>query len=250
MLGRIAAGEGDRGDRQQVADHLATCSSCSEEYRVAASLESWARQAAQDLGDTPRTAPLGIRLGQARFGFAAAAIGAVGVAAAVLWALSLRADNTRLSNALREQADSVRTARTEVGALREAQAKELTGLQARLDEALAPALNAPIVDLAPRDAFRGPSSDQLPRVPTGARLVTFVITPPSEPASANHELEIVSESGTARWRGSGLRPNAERTFTVTVPRALLPSGLSRLRLYESRAAGPRLIAEYAVRVEP
>ncbi len=46
ILGRAAAGELSRPEREQVADHLAACSDCAQEYRTVLSLEPWAESIA------------------------------------------------------------------------------------------------------------------------------------------------------------------------------------------------------------
>jgi hypothetical protein len=241
LLARVAAGEASSSDRDRVVDHLVDCAACGEEYRVASSLMPWADQA-DGFVDTPSERPW-LGRSSTTVGYAAAAALLVAVSVGLLaWALSLRNENARLAAALGDRAPIVSPReeatvrdRTEVGAL-----------QAKLNEALAPALNVPIIDLLPIDAVRGSGSQSVPRVPSAARLVTFVMTTASVPAAAAHELEIVDPTGTVVWRGTGLRPNSERAFTVTMPRSWFAPGTSRVRLY---AAG-KLVAEYSVAVEP
>lgn len=252
-LARAAAGEATARERRAIADHLATCASCSEEYRVAASLGEWAHNASRDRDVLPGAARRAPSTERMRYlAYAAAVLLAVGLTTVlVAWGVSLREENWRLAGALQ---DSQRAASEAAGAAARAgtQTTAITELQARLDEALAPGLNVPIVDLLPNDALRGSPSAAAPRVPAGAPQVTFVMTTDSEPAPRDHELEIVGPSGNVLWRGTGLRPNAERTFTATVPRSLLPAGTLRLRLHVSAPpnGATRMIAEYLVRVEP
>lgn len=248
LLARVVVGEASDDEREQVADHLTMCATCSDEFRVASSLGVWARRAAVDLDDgTHRRED---RYLSRRWAIAASALLAAGIVAALaLWAQSLRNENVRLSAQLQERATPVAAPESDA-ALQDDRAVEIAGLQARLNEALTPALNVPIVDLLPRDGVRGSASGALPRIPAGAHAATFVITTASNPASRDHGLEIVGPLGDVLWRGSGLRPNAERTFTVTVPRAFLPAGTCRLRLFTEQNGSRTSIAEYAVRVEP
>jgi len=250
-LARAAAGELSASERREVADHLSTCATCSEEYRVAASLAEWAQRTSSEIdpaGNPLRAVPV------ARWPLlatAAAALLAVGATATlVIWALSLRAENARLSAALDDSARGAAARSAETDAREHAQTTAIADLQARLADAQLPTLNIPIIDLLPRDVSRGASSPTSARVPAGAQEVAFVITPPSDPIERDHELEVVDASGAVVWRGSGLRPNAERTFTVTVPRTLLPAGTCRLRLLAPGNTGSRTVAEYVVRVEP
>lgn len=243
LLARVAAGEASSSDRDRVIDHLVDCAACGEEYRVASALVPWADQA-DGFVDTPSERPL-LGRSSTTVGYAAAAALLVAVSLGLLaWALSLQNENARLTATLREVNRAPGPSERETAT--ERQRVEAEGLQARLNEALAPALNVPIIDLLPIDRARGSRSKSVPRIPSAARLVTFVMTTASNPAEDAHELEIADSSGAVVWRGEGLRPNSERAFTVTVPRSLFRSGTSRVRLY---AAG-KLIAEYSVAVGP
>ncbi len=251
VLARAAAGELSASERRALADHLATCASCSEEYRVAVSLGEWARRTSSAL-DLPGAGRRAIPTTRWPMLAAAAALFLVAglTAALVVWSLWLRNDNTRLAAALDDSTGRAAAQSTDTHTREITQAAAIAELRSLLADARAPALNVPIIDLLPRDASRGASSSTTVRVPAGARDVAFVITTPSDPAQRDHELEIVGPSGERVWRGAGLLPNAERTFTVTVPRALLPAGVCRLRLLVPGNDGPRTVAEYAIRVEP
>jgi len=247
LLARAAAGQADAAERQTIADHLAGCASCSDEYRTAVALGPWAREASTDslFGEPTKRTAAAWRT--PTFAYAATALLAVGMTVVLaVWALSLHGENARLTAALRQRGDD---AAAQLAARDEAQKKTIAELEGRLADASAPALNVPIVDLLPRDAVRGNPSAVVPRVPVDARYVTFVITPATDPAAREHALEIVDTSGAVRWRGSGLRPTAERTFTATVPGALMPAGKVHVRLYEQRTDGPRLVADYPIVVQ-
>jgi hypothetical protein len=247
LLARAAAGEADATERGVIADHLASCDTCSEEYRTAVALGPWARAASADpifSGPTRRTAPA---WRTRTFAYAATALLALGATAALtMWGLTLRGENARLTAALQQRGAD---AAAGVAARDDAQAKTIAELQGQLAEARSPTLNTPIVDLLPRDAVRGSPQATMPRVPAGATHVTLVITTASDPAAWEHELEIVDPAGAVRWRGSGLRPNAERAFTATVPVSLMPAGTCHVRLYERRNEGPRLVADYSIVVQ-
>jgi hypothetical protein len=246
LLARAATGEADARERRTIADHLAGCASCSEEYRAAIALGPWARAASDD---PTFSAPPRRRAGAWRpttLAYAATVLLAVG-AAAVLAALglTLRADNARLTAMLANRRGDD-APRPDAGGN---SAKTIATLEKQLAEALAPSVNSPIVDLLPRDTVRGNPSTPVPGVAAGARIVTFVITPVSDPADRDHEIEVVDATGVVRWRGSGLRPNAERTFTVTMSTALLSAGTCHVRLYERRDSSSRLIADYPIDVQ-
>lgn len=266
VLARAASGRAGLAERRAVADHLGTCALCSEEYRVAAGLRPWAQKVAADidLADLPSDSPRAFRPRWPAVraiewvAFAAAALVLLGVTTAlVTWNLVLRGENARLTAQRQEGQASQPPAApspaptlpdTENAARLERQATEIASLQARLDDALAPALNVPIVDLEPGDTLRGEKARPAVLVPSTSRLVTFILTTSTEPQSADHQLELVGPSGAVVWQAAGLRPSAEKTFTVTIPLTLLGNGTSRLRLYQGSSAGRRLLEEYQVRV--
>jgi hypothetical protein len=249
-LARAASGESSASERAAIAEHLGTCSSCSEDYRVAASLRKWADSAAESIPLTKTTRATRVWSPTVAYAAAAVAIAAVGTAL-VLWNWSLREENGRLLARLREAAPSVTLPRQDDSEARlKTQAAEIATLQARLDDTTMPALNLPIVDLLPRDAQRGASAAAVTRVPAGATQVIFVITTAADPPDRDHELEITGPRGDVLWRGTGLRPNRERTFTVAVPRALLPAGTCRLQLSDLRNGKAVVVGNYTVRVEP
>jgi hypothetical protein len=274
ILARAASGHAGRAERRVVADHLATCSMCSEEYRVAAALGPWAQhtEAAFDIADLPTYAPhrsgsrwpalsglerLGLSAAQSLMLGAAALILIAATAALLTISITLRRENARLV-AQRQDVQSqqpsappppeVTPRDAQDVAKLEAQAAEIVSLQARLDEALAPALNVPIVDLEPPDTVRGEKTRPAAQVPTTSRLVTFVLTTSTDPRSTDHEIELVGPSGAVVWRAAGLRPGQERTFTVTIPLSLLGNGMSHLRLYRGSNTSRTLVEDYPVRV--
>jgi hypothetical protein len=54
MLTRAAAGEPSRVEREWIADHLATCSSCSAEYREVRAVRTWAERVSDTGYDSPK----------------------------------------------------------------------------------------------------------------------------------------------------------------------------------------------------
>jgi hypothetical protein len=249
-LARAAAGELPEAEHAAVVDHLTTCGTCSEDYRVAAALGPWAQGAAVAFDEDEKTAAAHRR--PWRFALAASALLAVGASAALgVWGYGVRQENAQLRAALlaREPGDA---APAETGRDNDArtQAAVIAELEQRLARAEAPEPNAPIIDLLPRDAVRGDASSAVPRVPADVRQVTFVITPTRDPVPRDHEIEIVDPAGAVRWRGTGLRANSDRVFTLTVPRTLLPAGRCRVRLYETRGDTPRLVDDYLLLVSP
>jgi hypothetical protein len=58
---------------------------------------------------------------------------------------------------------------------------------------------------------------------------------------------MIDARGQVMWTTSGLRPAANDTFTVAVPRVLIPAGLAHLRLYAQRGSRRELMHDVAVR---
>jgi anti-sigma factor RsiW len=57
ILVRAAAGELNQSERERTADHLATCSDCTKEYRAISSLKSWAEELPANAGARPIPLP-------------------------------------------------------------------------------------------------------------------------------------------------------------------------------------------------
>ena len=62
----------------------------------------------------------------------------------------------------------------------------------------------------------------------------------------NYALEITDEHGKMVWRGQGLRKSQENTFTLALPRSLLPAGKYQIKLYGLGGKQRELIEDYAV----
>lgn len=56
---KVLTGAATRDERQALADHMARCSDCAEEYRIAAELKPWAASAATELMPESSDAPHG-----------------------------------------------------------------------------------------------------------------------------------------------------------------------------------------------
>lgn len=125
--------------------------------------------------------------------------------------------------------------------------------QSKLPAASAPQFNVPIIDLMPPDTrgdTRGQSSAVAKQitVPAGVQLVTLILNVNGQPTASDFVLEIWDQQGKQVYRGSGLKKNAENSFTVAVSRALLGNGQYRFKLFSLQPGPPQLVQEYLVQL--
>jgi hypothetical protein len=111
-----------------------------------------------------------------------------------------------------------------------------------------PELNVPIIDLEPGGSARGGSegSAKTLDIPSGAASFTLILNVTGQPAHKNYALDITSQSGSTVWQGQGLKRSPYNTFTVSLPRRLLPGGRYQIRLYGLTGNQRQLVEEYAV----
>ncbi len=249
-LARAAAGEASVSEREQIADHLVQCARCSDEYRVAAALTSWADRAGADAGSGPRVER---RRYSPTVTYAAAAALAAIVIGLGAWVAALRVRNASLVAALDEQSAASTAAAqgqsVETGRRADEQARQIAQLEERLSRATQPTLNIPIVDLEPDDAVRGAARPRIITVRSSAPWVTFVITARHHAPAVQYEVDVSSDDGRVVWTGSGLERSAYGTFTMIVPQKLLEGRVSHVRLFARRGNSRELLQDYAIRVE-
>jgi hypothetical protein len=243
VLAQAAAGQLSRSERERIADHLAVCSECALEYRVARSLRSWSEDASREL---PRT---GDRKSWFSYIWQPAPILSA-VAASLLvvsmvlgaWVFSLQ----REARSLRSGQIAERNRRLEETRREKQNAGQLSELRQEVAELSRPQLNVPIVDLDPRDSTRGAAA-QGPRIisiPATANVFTLILNVEGQPSFSDYSLEIADSSGTVIWAGGGLQKSPSDTFTVAIPRRLLYAGRYQIKLYGARGDRKELIEDY------
>jgi hypothetical protein len=262
-----AGGELSRADRGRMADHLMTCGDCAEEYRLLTALKPWAAEAARPIAPAAaRSRPALVWPSLIPYAAAAALlVTALGLGS---WALLLRNENQRLSATVAGPSPS---GRADVPAVAP-DADPTLELRRRLDEAVQrsnqletelsavkkeprtsfePQLNVPIVDLEP-DALRGVAARPLKVValPAGTEIVTLVLaTTAADRPFTEYGLEIADRAGSIVWRGAGLRKSPFDTFTVALPRRLIPDGEYRVSLVGIDRGRREVLDRYAIRTE-
>ena len=283
---RVAAGELSQSEREVIADHLMACSDCAEEYRILRELKPWAERAAvsayeresaiesvssppgkeaQVVPRQPGWASWARRLaGIFSAGFESYAIAAallVVSLACVAWVISLKRENARMAARLNEQlasrdqaSQSLTDARRELeaAALRaEQQQTEIAELRRSVDDLLQPQVNVPITDLE-QQANRGGDGATTVTLPVGANIFTLILHVADGPSFPDYALEVIDGRGRPLIRAQSLRKSQLNTFTVALPRRLLPAGRYRLKLYGLRSGHGELVgevvAEYQMRL--
>lgn len=211
----VACAEGVADD-VKMADHLADCSACSEEYRVLRDVAP-ARRVVQRRVSTA-------------WPLAAAAMLVLSIAlGAVAFVLLER------NRDLRADAPSV----APIPAIPTADVADRR-------EDFEPRPNVAIIDLLPASAVtRGGETPQA-AVPAGAEQFTLVLNVETDATYDDYALEISDSRGRIVWSGRGLARSPNDTFTLHASRQFLPEDVYRLRLYGTRGESKTLIEAYAV----
>ena len=285
---RAAEGGLSQSEREAIADHLMACSDCAEEYRLLRELKPWAEQAAvlayeresaiKSVGAPPgkeaRVVPR--QLGWAgpagwaswarrlagifSAGFETYAIAAallVVSLACVAWVISLKRENARMAARLNEQlvsrdqaSQSLTDARRELEAAArraEQQQTEIAELRRSVDDLSQPQVNVPIADLE-QQADRGGDGATTVTAPVGANIFALILHVSDAPSFPDYALEVMDGRGRRHMRAQSLRKSQLNTFTVALPRRLLPAGRYRLKLYGLRSGDGEVVAEYQIRL--
>jgi anti-sigma factor RsiW len=280
---RLAAGEMNRSERELMADHLAACSDCAEEYRLLRELEPWAaRTASSAYGSEPVISSadrlishrpgwsqrLIVRFSSSFPTYAAAAALLVISLASAAWITSLKRENAQLTArttarmtarlneqlAEQEQAASGRLAEArrqldETTRRVEQQQTEIAELHRGIDDLSKPQVNVPITDLEEQGSRRnGPAEVQTVTVPAGANIFTLILHVSDKTPFPDYALEAIDGGGRRVTRVTKLRKSQLDTFTVALPLRLFSPGLYRLRLYGLRPGRSDHVAEYQVRL--
>ena len=268
MLMTAASGDLNREQREVVADHLASCSSCAKEYISLRSLKTSLTSVRQ---------PFSRRFAESRlvaFYLPAALAAMFLILALVLgvWLISQTRENERLVAQVNEKelATATATQRAEQAeAARRAAQEELTRrageeksskqtaeaeipkgssqTRDRLDQPLA---NVPIFELEPRGSTRSGGADVVTLdAASDTRLITLILHVNGQPSSDAYSLEVVDRAGRPIWTSRGLRKNRYNNFTVALPRRTFPAGDYGLTLYSLRDGRREIVEEYSIHLQ-
>ncbi len=111
-----------------------------------------------------------------------------------------------------------------------------------------PQLNAPIIDLYPGSARRSVAEEGGVELPSGTRLVTLVLNLPGPAEHDRYRAEIVDGESIV-WSGEGLEANRYGSLTLILPRRLLSSQETSVRLYGDDLDGDELVDVYSLALE-
>ena len=278
-LARSAFGEMKGDDRERIARHLIACRDCAEEYRLISPLKQWSAEAAAVIDESPtRRAgeiPSVGRSWQSRLlpsiwpirpALAISAIALLICSILIVRLISINARNRELlglasdrgnlaerAAAAEQSLDQATRERDDAVARSQKNQAEIAQLRddlARAGSPPRPEFNVPIIDLDPRDAARGPTGEggKDIKLPKGAASLMLILNITGESSFREYGLEIKDRAGAVRFDGKGLRRSAENTFTVSVPRAMLPPGAYRIAIYGLDGGRRDLVQDYSIHV--
>jgi len=245
VLARAVAGELSQSEREQVADHLATCSDCAKEFRATKSMRVWAPE--------PRRLSV-------YWPYAVAAASLVLSLALGALLISRSRENQRLiaeannrhtaevteSRRLLEQESAARRVAEAELAKRDVPAKSAEPSK----QSSVPEANVPIIDLNPQDGGRGGQNPKTTTVQLSedTDLFTLILNLGGEDASRSYSLNVTDRNNRTVWSTRNLRKSPYNNFTVAMPRRTFPAGEYRLKIYGLRDGQRRLVEEYAIRL--
>jgi hypothetical protein len=266
MLVAAAAPDASADVRERVIDHLATCAQCAEEFRVLSGIGPWAADHAHLIDESarppgtparPTTSTTSAMWPARRFGspwaYATAAVLVLAVAGLEVQVRRLQRDNralaTRAAAPAALSATTTTTAPSPSASLEARvadQQRTIEELQRRLQSAETPDLNAPIIDLEPAGAQRSASAaSSAPVIPAAARSIVFILNTTHAETGAVYDVDFTGPGDRVVWTGSGLKPSADRTLTLVVPRALVRDATT-VRLYSRSGSRRSLVENFAL----
>lgn len=240
-LARAGEGAADRPPIE-IADHLAHCTDCAFEYRLASALRPWAEGAAETLpGPARRPRGLDRLLPAALAASVVLCLGLVG------WVLSLQDYSRQLQARLTDADQALLSTR------REASAPVLASVPPASSSVTAvtlpqPHANVPLVDLFPRDAARGASRAQSTVDVAESPYVVLILNVREPAAGATYAVEILDASGSAVWSSDAVRAGTE-PLTLGLPSTLLAGESYLVRLHRVRGGRRTLAEQYDIRVK-
>jgi hypothetical protein len=251
---RLLSSEADTAERMRSAAHIASCSTCAEEYRLLRPIESSPPDVATNRWTAWRAWWSFPRLGLA----AAAATVLLAAQGVTLFQLVAgRRQNAQLEAQLAENNRHLSISESSLSTLqgqfqREMAAKEQLDTLERQHQAQlsTPQLDLPIVDLQPRvaDAVRGTTKSQVVTTTSTALVTTLVLNFPPLPSRAMLEIEVVDATGQVRWTGRTQRGQDTSTLTLALPTPGYPAGEYVIRLFDvTRGRTPLAVYTVVIR---
>jgi len=106
----------------------------------------------------------------------------------------------------------------------------VAALRQTVSELSRPQLNAPVQDLQPGPARGSGENRTALKLPADIRVFTLVLNPASPRDFPAYAVTIERADGGRVWSGAGLQKNDFGSFSLAVPRSLVPDGAYTIRL--------------------
>ena len=202
ILLRASTNDLNAVERERIAAHIAQCSDCAREYRVARAMRPFAADARLALGR--RRVPQW-------WAAAAAAVAAV-VIATYAWQTTATLRDVR-RNLVFEQGELAHARR------------EMARARSQVHPFLPPVpqLAVPIVDVDPEPIRGAATAVASVDVPAGTNELALVLHLPAN-VQAPAALAVIDAKGAVVWRGTATSGVDEGTLTIALPRNLIPTG--------------------------
>ncbi|MFN0110092.1 MAG: hypothetical protein ACKVZH_14650 [Blastocatellia bacterium] len=254
LLLRAGLNELTETERLQITDHVADCSACLDEYRIARATNDWAKDVAVARDWQPIRAVQQVRQRPRRwlsffdltgFGYPArAALAAVLLIAAAVsvWTVKLQLENKNLQATLhQQQQEKELVTAKEVSQLQQnaeqllASNQSLTNenlqLKEELDALAKPQLETPIIDVDPANNTRGiPTAVTRVEVPDATAFFTLILHLSKEPPSSTLLAELRDLRQDKVIWSNQVRKGAAPNLTLLLARRNLPAGKYRVHL--------------------
>lgn len=229
-------GDVSAADARQLMDHVASCPSCAEAWRLARELDDGGSTGmAAETASPQRLLPMARSI----MALAAVVLLAVAVSAGyLLRAMSATRDPSAAAGQTDGSGEKLRAAEARITALEQQIARLSSTAQ----------VNVPFIELQP-EPLRGVGRPVTAvEIPDSATVAVLILATDGIPAGQTHRVELIEESGRVTWSASDVRAGSDGAFTAVVPVSQLPGGTSRLLVLRDRAGERAVVQEYRMRI--
>jgi hypothetical protein len=122
----------------------------------------------------------------------------------------------------------------------------VAALRRTVSELSQPQLNAPVLDLQPSPERGSVESRTILKLPADVKFFTLVLNPLSPRDFPAYEVTIERAAGGVVWSRTGLEKNPYGSFSLAVPRSLLPGGTYTIRLAGKDGVHSEPLGEYSI----
>lgn len=213
-------------EARQLMDHVASCPSCAQAWRLARELDD---------GGVAEALPPHRSWQRGR--------SILAIAAMLLFALiagyMLRAvSGARDPRSLQAADAKLQAADTRIAALEQKIARMSSTAH----------VNVPFIELQPEPLRSSARPPIVAEIPATAEMAVLILATDGVRAGDTHTLELRDETGRVIWSASGLRAGVDGAFTAVVPTEQLPAGSYWLVASVDRPGVSAAVQEYRVRI--